>query len=329
MPYHARMRIFITGGTGYIGLALCRRLAAAGHELAVLVRPTSQVAPLEELGVELHTGDITDRYSMREGMSGADWVVHAAAELDFGATDERIHRANVDGSRNVASLAWKLGVGRLLAISSIARFGGSPADGSAGDEESPDLPPPSRYSATKRAGEMAMRQLAEQGLRLNVVYPSLVYGPPGPRGGANLLLRGVLRRRLPVLVGADRRMSWIHLDDLVEAMMRLMDRSEPGRDFILSGDSATLGGVVDRVAELGGVQAPRWRLSPTWGLALVRLTAPLYKIRGRRSRLNADQIRSLANHWCFDDARARAELDWRPRTLARGLPPTVEYLRRG
>ena len=204
MPYHAAMRIFVTGGSGYIGLALCRRLAADGHELAVLVRPTSSTGPLEELGVELFTGDITDRYSMRAGMSGADWVVHAAAELDFGASSERLHGANVDGSRNVASLAWKLGVGRVLAISSIARFGGSPADGSAADEESSLLPPPSRYSATKRAGEEAMREVAAQGLRLNVVYPSLVYGPPGPKGGANLLLRGVLRRRLPMLVGADR-----------------------------------------------------------------------------------------------------------------------------
>jgi nucleoside-diphosphate-sugar epimerase len=199
------MRVFVTGGTGYIGLALCRRLVADGHELAVLVRPTSHTGPLETLGVELFTGDIADRFSMREGMSGADWVVHAAAELDFGASSERIRTANVDGSRNVASLAWKLGVGRVLAISSIARFGGSPGDGSAADEESPLLPPQSRYSVTKRAGEEAMREMAAQGLRLNVVYPSLVYGPPGPKGGANLLVRGVLKQRWPMLVADGAR----------------------------------------------------------------------------------------------------------------------------
>ncbi len=323
-----RMRVFVTGGSGYIGLALCRRLAAEGHELAVLVRPTSRTAALEKMGLELYVGDITDRYSMREGMSGADWVVHAAAELDFAAVDERIHRANVDGSRNVASLAWKLGVGRVLAISSIARFGGSPADGSAADEESADLPPPSRYSATKRAGEEAMRELAEQGLRLNVVYPSLVYGPPGPKGGANALLRGVLKRRLPMLVGADRRMSWIHVDDLVEAMTRLMDRAEPGRDYLLAGDAATLGEVIDRAAGLAGVDPPRRRLSLPVGMALARLTAPFYRLRGRRPPLNPDQVRSLERHWHFDDGRARRELGWQPRSLAEGLPPTVDYLRR-
>ncbi len=171
-----------------------------------------------------------------------------------------------------------------------------------------------------------MRELAEQGLRLNVIYPSLVYGPPGRKGGANLLLRGVLKRRWPMLVGADRRMSWIYLDDLVEAMVRLIDRAEPGRDYVLAGGVAKLGEVVDRVAELGGVEPPRRRLSLPVGMALARLTAPFYRLRGRRSPLNPDQLRSLASNWHFDDARARAELDWQPRGLAEGLPPTVAYL---
>ena len=323
------MRVFVTGATGYIGLALCRRLVADGHEVSALARPTSRTGPLEELGVELHRGDVTHRYSMRQGMSGADWVVHAAAELDFAAARERIHAANVDGCRNVASLAWKLGVGRVLAISSIARFGGSPADGSPGDEESPLLPAPSSYSATKLAGEEAMRELAEQGLRLNVVWPSFVYGPPGPKSGANLLFRGVLRRRLPMLAGAGNRMSWVHLDDLVEALVRVMEGAEPGRDYLLAGDGATLGEVVDRVAELGGVRPPALRLPVSLARGLAALSSPLYRWRGRRPPLNADQLRSLARSWHFDDGRAREELDWRPRGLDEGLPPTVAYLRSG
>ncbi len=327
MPYDGLgMRIFLTGASGYVGLALSRRLAADGHELAALVRPTSRTAPLEELGVELFGGDVTDRASMREGMSGADWVVHAAAELDFGAASERIRRANVEGSRNVATLAWKLGVGRLLGVSSIARYGGSPADGSPGNEDSACLPPPSRYSATKRAGEEAMREMAAEGLRLNMVYPSFVYGPPGPKRGGNLLLRAVLKRRLPALVGADRRMSWVHLDDLVEGMVRVMERAPPGRDYVLAGGVDTLGGIVDRVAGLGGVPPPRLRLPLAAAMVLAALTSPIHRLRGRRPPLNRDQLRSLARNWYFDDARARSELDWRPRGLEEGLPPTVAYL---
>ena len=104
-------------------------------------------------------------------------------------------------------------------------------------------------------------------------------------------------------------------------------RAEPDRDYVLAGDTATLGEIVRLVADLGGVEAPRWRLPQPLAAILVSLTAPLSRLRGWRPPLNREQLRSLAVHWHFDDARARAELGWRPRSLAEGLPPTVEYLR--
>jgi len=108
------MRIFVTGATGYIGRQLCRRLAGEGHEVRALVRPASRTAPLLEAGVALFPGDVTDRASMREGMSGADWVIHAAADLDLDGPPGRMAAVNVGGSENVASLAHKLGVPRFL-----------------------------------------------------------------------------------------------------------------------------------------------------------------------------------------------------------------------
>lgn len=323
------MRIYLTGGTGYIGGALARRLAGSGHEVRALVRPTSDSAGLRELGIACFEGDIADRYSLREGMSGADWVVHAAAELDFERPLDQMRRVNVEGTANVASLAYKLGVGRMLAISSIARWGGSPSDGSPATEESPlQKPLPSNYSRTKYEGEQAARQLAEQGLRLNVVYPSLVYGPPGKKQGANAVLRSVLKRRLPAIVGGDRRTSWIHIDDLVEGVVRLMELAEPGRDYLLTGDEATIADVVRRVGSLADLRPPR--LSLPIGLAglLLALARPYYRLRGFRPPVSPEQLSTVARHWNFDDSRARREFDWRPRTLDEGLPPTIEYLRR-
>jgi nucleoside-diphosphate-sugar epimerase len=59
------------------------------------------------------------------------------------------------------------------------------------------------------------------------------------------------------------------------------------------------------------------------------LSAPLYRLRGRRPPFSTEQLNSLERHWAFDDSRARAELDWHPRGLDEGLPPTVELLRAG
>jgi nucleoside-diphosphate-sugar epimerase len=322
-------RIFLTGATGYIGTALARRLRGEGHEVRALVRPSSNVAVLEELGVLTFVGDIGERVSMREAMSGADWAIHAAAELDLGAPAARMEVANVAGSENVASLACKLGVPRFLSVSSVAAFGGSPGDGSLAREETPPaLPMPTRYSATKAAGERAIRQWAGRGLRVNTVFPGLVYGPPGKKRGANVLLRSIYLGRFPALVGADRRTSWVHLDDVVEALMLVMEKAPPGRGYILAGDVVTTRDLARRIESLGGARAPRVELPIALAKALLRLGGPLYALRGRRPPLPVEQMNSLRRHWAFSDERARRELGWSPRTLEAGLPATLEYLQR-
>jgi nucleoside-diphosphate-sugar epimerase len=324
------LRIYLTGATGYIGQPLALRLAALGHQVRALVRATSdadRVSALERAGVACFAGDLADRASLREGMSGADWVVHAAAELDPAVPAERMRTANVAGSENVASLAAKLGTGRFLAVSSIAAFAGSPDDGTPATEETPRRPdPPSLYSATKRAGEDAVRARTHEGLRLNVVWPSLVYGPPGKKRGTNALVRRYAKGRVPVLVGGDRKSSWIYLEDLVDGLVRVIERAPPGRDFLMTGEVATIGDVVRRVAELAGVAPPRRSLPVPVAKAFLRLSVPYYRLRGWRPPATADQLDSLARHWAFDDRRARGELDWHPRPLAEGLPPTVEHL---
>ena len=297
------------------------------------MRPTSdpeKVGELERLGVAIFRGDVAERASMREGMSGADWVVHAAADLDLAGPLERMRRANVDGSESVASLAYKLGVGRLLSVSSAAAFGGSPADGSRADEGSPPIEPfPTAYSATKHAGQRAIEAWAARGLALTTVYPSLVYGPPGKRQGANAVLRQLVRGRLPALVGGDRLTSWVHIDDLIDALTRIVDGDPPpaGRGFLLAGDVIRLRDLVDRVCALAGVAPPRLTVPLPLARAGVSLLAPLYRLLGRRPPFVPAQLRSLTRHWAFDDSRARRELGWQPRTLEEGLPPTVAYLR--
>ncbi|MDX1645363.1 MAG: hypothetical protein R3244_13495, partial [Thermoanaerobaculia bacterium] len=101
-----------------------------------------------------------------------------------------------------------------------------------------------------------------------------------------------------------------------------------GRDYLLAGDVATVEEIADRVASIAGVDAPKWKLSVTQARLLTRLMAPIFRLRGRRPPIDLEQLGSLERHWNFDDSRARRELDWQPRSLDDGLPPTVEYLKR-
>ncbi|HEX6862397.1 MAG TPA: NAD-dependent epimerase/dehydratase family protein, partial [Thermoanaerobaculia bacterium] len=174
--------------------------------------------------------------------------------------------------------------------------------------------------------ELAIQEWAKKGLKVNTVYPSLVYGPPGKKEGANSILRQLLKGRFPAVVGADRKTSWIFLDDVVDAMVKLIDKAPVGRDYLLTGDITTLRSLVDRVCALGGVKPPRLTLPIGVARAAITLAGPLYRMRGRRPPVAPDQLDNLARHWAFSDARARTELGWTPRTLDEGLPPTVRHI---
>ena len=153
-----------------------------------------------------------------------------------------------------------------------------------------------------------------------------MYGPPGKKGGANTLLRSLMLGRFPVLVGADRKASWVFLDDVVGAIVAVIERAPPGRDFLLAGEVATVRQLADRVCALAGTRPPKRDLSPRAARWALTVATPLLRLAGRRPPLPPAQVASLERHWAFDDARARRELDWRPRGLAEGLPPTVAFL---
>ncbi len=323
------MRICLTGATGYIGGELARALLARRFELRCVVRDPARARDLERSGAVCLEGDVTDRYSLREAMSGCDWAVHAAAVVGQHRPPEEMERVNVEGSDNVASLAYKLGVGRFLSVSSMAFFGGSGRDGSPADEESPVLAPlPTPYADTKHRGERAIRAWEEKGLPLNTVFPSLVYGPPAKPDGANAFLARLARAGYPVLVAGDRITSWVHVEDVVDGILRVIDRAPPGRGYLLAGEAIRIDDLARKVAAVAGVRPPRVRVP----LAVARLglgiASPLLAALGRPSRVSSEQLRTLERHWNFDDSRAREELGWRARGLDEGLPSALAHRRR-
>jgi len=322
------LRIFLTGGSGYIGGVLASRLAELGHELTCLVRPTSDRSNLVAAGAAMVEGDLLDPASLGEGLEGADWVVHAAAELDFRATEERMLQINQVGSETVARRALDLGVGALLNISSMAVFGGSPRDGTMGDESSPPLEPlPSKYARTKRAGELVLDAVAEGSsgrLRVVHVYPSLVYGPPGKQQGSNKMLRQMVAGRLPAVIGADRWLTWIHVDDLVEGIVRLLEGRGSESRYLLAGDSVQIGMLVERVSELAGVKAPGLKISPRTAKLAIRFLGRLVRRKGLL--VARENLENLERNWRFSDRRAQRDLDWSPRRLDESLPEIVRWM---
>ncbi len=107
------MRYFVTGATGFIGGRVARQLVEAGHEVRALVRDPGKATGLAALGIHLCQGDITDRASLREPMTGVDGLFHVAGWYKIGARDPREgERINIEGTRNVLEAMRDRGVPR-------------------------------------------------------------------------------------------------------------------------------------------------------------------------------------------------------------------------
>jgi dihydroflavonol-4-reductase len=122
------MKIFLTGGTGFIGKSLIRTLVQRGWKVISLVRNPNgaEAKAIQALGTQLVRGDVTDRESMRETMKGVDVVIHNAGWYKFGITkqDHDTMRAiNVHGTENTLGLAIELGVSKVVYTSTILAFG--------------------------------------------------------------------------------------------------------------------------------------------------------------------------------------------------------------
>ncbi len=216
------MKVLITGASGFLGTHLARAIVAEGHQVTALVRPASDCRELTTLGVALVRGDVNAPDSLTRAMAGVEVVYHLAGLIKaFNQAD--FLRVNEQGTRNVAeAAAARTTPPVLVAVSSLAAAGPSP-NGRLRTELDP-LQPVSNYGRSKLAGELAAAALAAR-VPLSIVRPPIVFGPRDPSMAT--VFRVTSRRGIYVVPGhAPRRLSLIHVTDLVSALMTVAMRGK-------------------------------------------------------------------------------------------------------
>jgi nucleoside-diphosphate-sugar epimerase len=221
------MRWAITGGAGFLGLHLARRLLAEGHEVRTL-----DLAPLDdaelERSVEELRGDVRDPVADSRLADGADVLVHAAAALPIQASRESIRSVNVDGTAVVLAAALEAGVRRAVLISSTAVYGvpkHHPID-----EMSP-LVGVGHYGESKIEAEEVARDAGRRGLEVVILRPKTFIGPE--RLGVFEILFDWIRegRRIPILGDGSNRYQLLAVEDLVEATVSAASAPVAGETF--------------------------------------------------------------------------------------------------
>ncbi|KPJ64250.1 hypothetical protein AMJ44_13100 [candidate division WOR-1 bacterium DG_54_3] len=305
------MKTFITGATGFIGTHLVKRLAQTEHELRCLVRKTSDVHTLKELGVALITGDVTDKDSLLEGMKGCDWVVNLANIYTFWEPDKQIYTdVNVGGTRNVMECALETGVSKVVHVSTGGIYG-KPED-CPFTEESPVGPVRfSEYFRTKYEGDLIAWELYEKkGLPLVMVYPVAVLGPGDPKTTGEYI-QDLIHRRMPAKVFEDSILTWVHVRDVAEAIVRALEKEgNPGEKYLVGKHQMSLREINEMISEISGAPLPKLAL-PGWmvllnatlltGLANLVKKPPILKMA-------KDKIRTMKEGFVIDGSKAEREL---------------------
>jgi dihydroflavonol-4-reductase len=305
------MKVFVTGGSGFVGKRTVRRLVEGGHQVRCLVRKTSRTGELEELGCEMVYGDVTDRASVLEGMRGCEWVVHLANVYSYWEPDRSIYRGvNVEGTRNVMEAALEAGVTKVVHVSTSLVWG-KPVR-IPFDEETPVGPVRfTEYARSKYEGDLVVWELhRKKGLPVVMLYPGPILGA-GDSKSTGQYVRDLIERRVPGRVFEDSAFSWVHVRDVAEGIARALEKEgNEGEKYLIGKQVLTVGEFTRMVCELSGAAPPRLRLPGPVAMATAALATKIADLSGRPpySGMATDSLRNISESAVFDGSRVEREL---------------------
>ena len=321
--------VLLTGASGFVGSAVARRLRAAGFPVRALVRTTSPVAHLSDLGLDFVTGDLRDADSVRRAMAGIRYLFHVAADYRLWARNpDELTQTNVAGTRLLMQEAVRAGVERVVYTSSVATLAAR-TDGVSADETMPLTEDKAIgvYKRSKVAAERAVEALIAEGLPAVIVNPSTPIGPrdvkPTPTGR---IIVEAASGRMPAFV--DTGLNMVHVDDVAAGHFAAFERGRIGERYVLGGQNATLADILATVAGAVGRRPPRIRIPRQALMPFAHVTEAVARVTGREPMLTRDGLRMSKNKMFFSSAKAEAELGYRARPYREGITDAIEWFRR-
>ena len=299
-------RVFVTGGTGFVGGEIVRRLVGEGRHVLALARSHDAAATLEAAGAEPVLGSLESSSTLLAAMRGCGTVFHVAEVNATCVRDpsEMLH-TNIDGAAAVVRAAASGGVRRVVHTSSAATIG--EPEGIVAREDTQHrgwfL---SDYERAKFLGERRAFDLAATlGVELVSVNPSSVQGP-GRVGGSARLLIDLVNDKLPVLV--DTHLSVVDVDDCARAHLLAETHGVAGRRYLVSGASLTTPEAVQLLRDACG-HPKRARYASR---SLITLAGALASVAARLTRrelpLCPEVVRTLLHGHRYDGSLAEREL---------------------
>ena len=324
------MRVLVTGASGFLGSYLVEELVRQGrHEVVALVRSSSNISRLVELGVELRHGDMTDAASLMEAVQGVDAVVHLAAYYTFFGKKDMHMRVNVEGTRDLLEAMLYNRVPWIIYCSTTEVIG--PTTGGAADEDAPSNPA-YEYGASKVRAERLVMEYGEKGVRYTIVRPSGIYGPRNLDDVSYWFIttfaRSIASR---FMIGSGQKvLMFVHVKDVVQGFLLCLDKPEVAQGkvyFITDQRAYSYEELYGIMADILGKPRPRLHLPVFLAKIMVAPIQGLDALRGKRNfiwRIKTMDTFKVDRHYSIN--RAVKDLSYRPSyDLASGLRETIQW----
>jgi dihydroflavonol-4-reductase len=326
------MRAFVTGATGFVGSHVARALASMGADLRLLVRASSPTRNIDTLLAERVIGDLREPDSFRSAIAGCDAVFHIAADYRLWTRDaadtQSMYRSNVEGTRGLIEAARQAGVRRIVYCSSVATMGFT-GNGHPANEDSPVRLENmiGHYKRSKFLAEQVAMEAGKSGGDVVVVNPTTPVGEcdvkPTPTGR---IIVDFLKRKFPAYV--DTGLNLVDVRQVARGHIAAWEKGRPGERYILGGENLTLKQILDRLAAITGLAAPRVRLPYVIALAAgVGDTVVTGRIRRREPRVTLDAVRMGRKKMWVSSEKAQRELGWNIVPVDDALRRAVEWFR--
>ncbi len=311
------MKVFVTGATGMVGSHLAERLIKEGHRVKALVRKSSQVDKLKQLGVELCYGDITNSSSeLKPFLEDIEWIFHVAAFVSDWASREEMTKANVDSLRALAHASNPKTLQKFIYIGSMAVLGMGKQDDL--DESAPWIHTGDNYNYTKILGEqLAIKLARDEKFPITIIRPPYIYGPGDRQFFPRVV--GSLEKGIFKYIGdGNTPFSLVYVENLVEALLlaAAQDKKPSGEIYMITdGESVTRRELIEILCEEMNFSKPKAKV-PVW---LAYALCPLFEGINKLSKskkpplINRFRIKFMDTHLTFNIDKARRELGYNPR----------------
>ncbi len=320
------MKALVTGSNGLIGANLVRALLSDGHSVRAFVRPTSNLASLEGLPVEIVYGDVLQPETVRQAAEGCEVLFHAAAVFSYwGIRPEDMERLAVNGTRNVIDAAHQAGVRRVVLTSSSVVLGSSTRPVLRDENASFNETNAPAYVKTKVAQERAAFERAAQlGLELVAVCPTIVIGPYDTHlSPSNQVIVTYLSD--PWKLTFPGGCNIVSAADVARGHILAATNGIPGERYILGSENLEWAAIHRLISHLCGVPGPFLQANHT-GSYLAAVAAELQAWLGQMPPLTTRAQASMVGRYYWYRHDRAAGLGFRPAPAQQALAEAIAWL---